>query len=216
MAIVFFIILFLALLILVVTLSTLQIRIKKASISNMNSKKIEYDYLAFIELKFWGKLKIMQIEINKEKVSRLSSKLRLKEKIAKVDFKKVEKGIPNKKERKKLQEKLDIKLDEFHLKAEIGTYDVIITSAIIAVIASAIGIVMAKLIDNYKKEKYEYIIIPVYKNKNVINLSLNCIIQVKMVHIISIIFTLLRKRKEKRKYVRTSNRRSYDYSYGQY
>lgn len=213
MAIVFFIILFLALLILVVTLSTLQIEIKRASISNMNSKKIEYDYLIFLQLKFLGKLKIMQIEINKEKISRLSKKLKLKEKI---DFKKVEKGIPNKKERKKLQEKLDIKLNEFHLKAEIGTYDVIITSAIIAVISSAIGIVMAKLIDNYKKEKYEYIIMPVYQNKNVINLSLNCIIQVKMVHIISIIFTLLRKRKEKSKYVRTSNRRSYDYSYGQY
>lgn len=213
MAIVFFIILFLALLILAITLSTLQIEIKRASISNMNSKKIEYDYLIFLQLKFLGKLKIIQIEINKEKVRKLNKKLKLREKI---DFKKVEKGISNKKERKKLQEKLNIKLNEFHLKAEIGTYDVIITSAIIAVISSAIGIVMAKLIDNYKKEKYEYSIMPVYQNKNVINLSLNCIIQVKMVHIISIIFTLLGRRKEKRKYVRTSNRRSYDYSYGQY
>ena len=213
MAIVFFIILFLALLILVITLSTLQIRIKKANISNMNLGKIEYDYLFFIELKFLNKLKIIQIAIDKEKVSKLSKKFKFKEKI---DIKKVEKGIPNKKERKKLQEKLDIKLNEFHLKAEIGTYDVIITSAIIAVISSAIGIVMAKLIDNYKKEKYEYTIMPIYKNKNIINLSLNCIIQVKMVHIISIIFTLLGKRKEKSKYVRTSNRRSYDYSYGQY
>ncbi len=213
MAIVFFIILFLALLILVITLSTLQIRIKKANISNMNLGKIEYDYLFFIELKFLNKLKIIQIAIDKEKVSKLSKKFKLKEKI---DIKKVEKGIPDKKARKKLQEKLDIKLNEFHLKAEIGTYDVIITSAIIAVISSAIGIVMAKLIDNYKKEKYEYTIMPIYKNKNVINLSLNCIIQVKMVHIISIIFTLLRKRKERNKHVRTSNRRSYDYSYGQY
>lgn len=213
MAIVFFIILFLALLILVITLSTLQIRIKKANISNMNLGKIEYDYLFFIELKFLNKLKIIQIAIDKEKVSKLSKKFKLKEKI---DIKKVEKGIPNKKARKKLQEKLDIKLNEFHLKAEIGTYDVIITSAIIAVISSAIGIVMAKLIDNYKKEKYGYTIMPIYKNKNIINLSLNCIIQVKMVHIISIIFTLLRKRKERNKHVRTSNRRSYDYSYGQY
>lgn len=213
MAIVFFIILFLALLILVITLSTLQIRIKKANISNMNLGKIEYDYLFFIELKFLNKLKIIQIAIDKEKVSKLSKKFKLKEKI---DIKKVEKGIPNKKARKKLQEKLDIKLNEFHLKAEIGTYDVIITSAIIAVISSVIGIVMAKLIDNYKKEKYGYTIMPIYKNKNVINLSLNCIIQVKMVHIISIIFTLLRKRKERNKHVRTSNRRSYDYSYGQY
>lgn len=213
MAIVFFIILFLALLILVITLSTLQIRIKKANISNMNLGKIEYDYLFFIELKFLNKLKIIQIAIDKEKVSKLSKKFKLKEKI---DIKKVEKGIPNKKARKKLQEKLDIKLNEFHLKAEIGTYDVIITSAIIAVISSAMGIVMAKLIDNYKKEKYGYTIMPIYKNKNIINLSLNCIIQVKMVHIISIIFTLLRKRKERNKHVRTSNRRSYDYSYGQY
>ena len=42
MAIVFFIILFLALLILAITLSTLQIEIKRASISNKTTKKIEY------------------------------------------------------------------------------------------------------------------------------------------------------------------------------
>ena len=81
MAIVFFIILFLALLILAITLSTLQIEIKRASISNMNSKKIEYDYLIFLQLKFLGKLKIMQIEINKEKVRKLNKKLKLREKI---------------------------------------------------------------------------------------------------------------------------------------
>ncbi len=58
--------------------------------------------------------------------------------------------------------------------------------------------------------------LPIYEDKNRIKLILNCIIQVKLVHIISIIYYVVKKRKEKRKYERASNRRSYDYSYEQY
>ena len=114
------------------------------------------------------------------------------------------------------RKRLKIKLEEFHFVLELGTKDVLITSAMIAFLSSVLGIAIARVIKKYQEEKYEYKMIPVYQNKNIINLNLNCIIQVKMVHIICIIFTLLRKRKEKQKHERTSNRRSYDYSYEQY
>ncbi|MBO5479403.1 MAG: hypothetical protein J6A04_06965 [Clostridia bacterium] len=216
MAVVFFIILFFILLLLVVVFSTIKIRMQRVSISNCESKKMKYNYSIIFELRFLNFIRVLKLEINPEKIKKLNQKVNLTQKLQKVDFKKVKKDLPSKEERKELMKKLKIKLEEFHLNLEFGTKDVLITSAIIAILSSALGIMIARLIDHYEEEKYEYKMLPIYKNKNVIKLSLNCIIQIKVVHIISIIYTLVKKRKEKRKNERTSNRRSYDYSYGQY
>lgn len=213
MAIVFFIILFLILGILLFILSTIRIDVQEFKFNNQK-KENKCNYSFFIDLYFLDKIKIFSLMFNKEKVQKLNQKMDLQNKIKDVDFKKVKRDLPSKKEIKQLVEKLKIKLEEFHLILQIGTEDVIITSAIVTGIASILGIILAKLIKNYKKEKYRYEIIPVYKN--MVNLSFDCIIKVKMIHIISIIYKLASIRKEKIKYERTSNRRSYDYSYEQY
>lgn len=215
MAIVFFIILFLILCILLITFSTIKINIQKL---NFNNEEVNsaLDYSFFIELYFLDKIKIFSLMINPEKLEKLNKKMNLETKIKQVNFSKIKNELPNKNEIKELVKKLKIKLDEFHLILQIGTEDVIITSAIVTGIASILGIMLAKLIKNYNDEKYRYEIMPVYKNKNMVKLSFDCIIKVKMIHIINIIYTLASKRKEKMKYERTSNRRSYDYSYEQY
>ncbi len=212
MAIVFFIILFLILCILLITFSTIKINIQKL---NFNNEEVNsaLDYSFFIELYFLDKIKIFSLMINPEKLEKLNKKMNLETKIKQVNFSKIKNELPNKNEIKELVKKLKIKLDEFHLILQIGTEDVIITSAIVTGIASILGIMLAKLIKNYNDEKYRYEIMPVYKNKNMVKLSFDCIIKVKMIHIINIIYTLVSKRKEKIKYERTSNRRSYDYSY---
>ncbi|MCI9287538.1 MAG: DUF2953 domain-containing protein [Clostridia bacterium] len=212
MAIVFFIILFLILCILLITFSTIKINIQKL---NFNNEEVNsaLDYSFFIELYFLDKIKIFSLMINPEKLEKLNKKMNLETKIKQVNFSKIKNELPNKNEIKELVKKLKIKLDEFHLILQIGTEDVIITSAIVTGIASILGIILAKLIKNYNDEKYRYEIMPVYKNKNMVKLSFDCIIKVKMIHIINIIYTLVSKRKEKIKYERTSNRRSYDYSY---
>ena len=212
MAIVFFIILFLILCILLITFSTIKINIQKL---NFNNEEVNsaLDYSFFIELYFLDKIKIFSLMINPEKLEKLNKEMNLETKIKQVNFSKIKNELPNKNEIKELVKKLKIKLDEFHLILQIGTEDVIITSAIVTGIASILGIILAKLIKNYNDEKYRYEIMPVYKNKNMVKLSFDCIIKVKMIHIINIIYTLVSKRKEKIKYERTSNRRSYDYSY---
>ena len=212
MAIVFFIILFLILCILLITFSTIKINIQKL---NFNNEEVNsaLDYSFFIELYFLDKIKIFSLMINPEKLEKLNKKMNLETKIKQVNFSKIKNELPNKNEIKELVKKLKIKLDEFHLILQIGTEDVIITSAIVTGIASILGIILAKLIKNYNDEKYRYEIMPVYKNKNMVKLSFDCIIKVKMIHIINIIYTLVSKRKEKIKYERTSNRRAYDYGY---
>lgn len=215
MAIVFFIIIFLILCISLIVFSTIKIDIQKL---NFNNEKIvdKLEYCFFIELYFLDKIKFFSLMFNKEKIQKLNQKMNIETKIKDIDFNKVKSDLPSRKELKEAVKKLQINLDEFHLNLQIGTRDVIITSAIVTGIASALGIILAKVIKNYDDQKYRYEIIPVYKNKNMVNLSFNCIIKVKMIHIISIIYTLVSKRKEKIKYERTSNRRSYDYSYEQY
>lgn len=209
MVLVFFIFVFLLLVITVLILSTINIRIEKFKASNYNEcGKLQIEYKIFFELLFLNKLKIFSIRIDKA----LVNKLNVKDKVKDINFKQVKTDIPSKKELKEIIEKLQIKLDKLNLKVEIGTIDVIFTSVIITILASIIGIVFARVIKKYDKEKYNYEIYPIYQNKNLINVNLNCIIKVKMVHIIFIIYLLVKKRRVE-KYERTSNRRTYDYSY---
>ena len=216
MIVVFLIALFLILLLLAIVFSTLNIRIERLYFSNNHMEKMTFDYLIFFQLSLFKVAKMITIKINPQRVKKIVQKLKLKERMEQVDVKKLKQDLPAKEEQKELIQKLKIKLEEFHLALELGTKNVLMTSAIIAVLSSVLGIVIARGMKQYSEEKYEYKMIPVYQNKNVIKLHLNCIIQVKMVHIICIIFTLVRKRKEKKKHERTSNRRSYDYSYEQY
>lgn len=216
MAVVFFIMLFFILILLVIVCSTIKIEIQKLRFLNNETDKLQYDYLMFLELRFLNHIKIVRLTLTPQKFKRLNKKVKINEKLQKIDVKDIKKDLPNKSEIKELGKKLNLKLEEFHLNLEIGTKDVIITSAIIAILASVIGILLPKWIKQYHPEKCQYKMRPIYQNQNVIKLSLNCIIQVKVIHIINIIFTLVKKRKESKKHERTSNRRSYDYSYEQY
>lgn len=207
-----FIIIFFTFMILALILSTISIRIEKLEISNLNTlSKITYDFDIYFELLFLNKLKMLSIKADKKKILQLNSNIQLKNKMQNMDFKRIKQDFPKIK-LKDILKKLNIQVSKFNFKFEIGTEDVIITTGIIAVVASALGIILARVIKKYDKEKYNYEIKPIYKNKNLINLYLNCIIKVKMVHIICIIYFLLRKRRVKNN-ERTSNRRAYDYSY---
>lgn len=104
------------------------------------------------------------------------------------------------------------RLGKFTLNMNFGTEDAVITSFVIAFIASGIAIVLSKLIKKFEPGKYKYEITPVYINKNVIEIGFNCIFKVKMIHIIHIIYLFLKKRRVD-KNERASNRRTYDYSY---
>lgn len=203
-----FILIFISLLIVTLLLSVLKIRIEKLDISNYTKEKILKDYEFHIELQLLNKIKILDIAINES----IIEKMKLKDKFSSVNVSQLKNDMPKKNEIKEIIKKLDINLSKLDLKLDIGIDNVILTSAIVAILSAIIGIVLPHVIKQYNKENYKYIITPLYIGKNVIKLSLNCIIQVKMVHIIYIIYILL-KRRRVYKHERTSNRRTYDYSY---
>lgn len=180
-----------------------KIDVKYVTISNINQKNaIQVDYLIKICLCVAKKINILQFSINQEKVRRLQ----LIEKIKK-NFKERKNNIKD----YQIQnlKYIDYNIDKFFLKLNVGTENTIITSLITAIVGTSIGMFIANFIDNYNEKKHYFLINPIYKDKNIIDLKFNCIIYFDLVHIIY----MLLKLREDRKNERTSNRRAYGNGY---
>ena len=186
--------------------STLHIQIKNLSVSNMEPKNTN-EYAIIFSLYLGNKIKWIWFRLNDKKVRKMYSKMQLE----KLDFKKFRKDFKVKdlKELPKLQPKISY----LNLDANLGFISPITTSFLVATIASIISIALPYLAKNLKKERYIYNIKPLYYNKNLYKINLNCIIEIKMVHIINIIFILIKKGRKKNEQSTTSNRKPYAYSY---
>ena len=206
------VLIFLGILVLLVTIitliiaSTLHIQIKNLSVSNMEPKNTN-EYAIIFSLYLGNKIKWIWFRLNDKKVRKMYSKMQLE----KLDFKKFRKDFKVKdlKELPKLQPKISY----LNLDANLGVISPVTTSFLVATIASIISIALPYLAKNLKKERYIYNIKPLYYNKNLYKINLNCIIEIKMVHIINIIFILIKKGRKKNEQSTTSNRKPYAYSY---
>lgn len=107
--------------------------------------------------------------------------------------------------------KLDMKLEKLKFYSVIGTSNIIATVYLVSIISTIISFFIMKYSKKYSKEKYEFTVLPIYQNKNVINLEFEGIFSSKMIHILYVIYK--NKRGGKNKYERASYRRSYENSY---
>ena len=219
--ILFFIILailfFLSSFVLLLCLSDLEIEINKLHFDSNNKKehKLE-DYLFYIRLKILDKITWLKIEIDKNKIKTIeNSKLFKSNFLSKInEYDKIIEIILNNKEEifKKSNteyiKELNICIKKLDLYLELCISNSTFTSFLVATIASIISIILARNIKKYDRNKYNYIIMPKYEYKSSIKLKLNCIINIKVVHIINVLCMLIKKRREKYD-ERTSNRRSY-------
>ena len=133
------------------------------------------------------KFGILKFKLNKEKLKKIISNNKSKIKLEVNDFKEIIKKI---------------EIPKLNINAKFGTGEPNSTAFFVAIVSSIIGIALARKIENPR-----YTIEPVYGDMNYIFLSINCIFEIKLVHIINIFIKL--KRKEYQKYGRTPNRRSY-------
>ena len=201
MILVLFLLLFLSLIIL---FSYIKIELKDAYISNI--PEFHYNFKLNIKIYLFNKIKIFSIKIDSSKLrkSKLAQKIQNKMKTEKIDLS-FSDGL-------EIIKKSKMELEFFKTNIKIGTEDIIFTSFIVTILSSLLGIGLAKAIKKYTENKFYYSILPVYGKNNMLDIDLNCIINVKLVHIIYVIYMFSKKRSEK-KYERTSNRSSYDYSY---
>ena len=199
---------FTTLLFLLICLSTLEVEIKKM---NNNNNKIKI--IAYIRLKLFNTITWIKIKVDNKKIERIKKYNITKKGIDK--FNNIKLKIL-KKENIKYIKKLDIKIKKLDMILKIGAINPIITSFIVTAISIFFSVLVSKKIENYSKEKIMYSIKPIYTEEPNIIINLNCIISVKMVHIINIIYTLLKKVRSGCKYERTSNRRAYAYCNGKH
>ena len=205
----------------------------KLSISKLiiDTEKKKIDYELKFGLYFMKKIKIIGIKINKKKIAKIKKGIqhiensKMLKKLTKINMKKLSVNFEEKIKRKIKNNNLELvkivkairnnlKIETLELKMDlkVGVEDVIITSIFIAIISSIISIILGLTAKNLKKKKnnYYYRVMPIYGKENIFKLNLNCIINLKLVHIINIIYMIVKKGRSD-KYVRTSNRRSYGY-----
>lgn len=205
------IILFIFLISFIIFLSTLEIEVENFvfNSNNKRSKKLE-DYLIYIKLKFVNKITWLKIKIDYKKIKKykLFNNKILKKLINFKDMVSKNQKEIFKKENIKYIKELDIKLKKIHLDMKINVLDAMFTSLIVPLISTFLSIIVANTMEKYNNEDCKYIISPIYSEKMEAIINLNCIINVKIVHIINIVYMLFKKRSVNYD-ERTSNRRAY-------
>ena len=169
----------------------------------MTPRHINKDYRIVIKLCILGKIPILKINITKTKLERL----KVKEKIKQIDFEVLKDSKQFDKKLIEAVKKLNVIIPNINLKIELGTENAALTAMIVPILSTIIANIFRRKV---KKQRFQ--INPIYINQNMINILISGIFEIKMIHIITIIY-ILNKKEGVGKYERTSNRRPYDYSY---
>lgn len=191
-------------LIIIITLVLVFFTEIKVEIKKLEFKIKNFDInksgIIIIKFKILNKINLIKIETDIDKIQSLTSKNKydkIKNHVVKNENIKV----------KDIQEKLKAKYENINLKIEIGEENAATTALLTGVISSIISVIIGKYFSDIKQINWN--VQPMY-NINILKLSLNCIISVKLIHIINTIFMM---RKEGDKNAGTSNRKNLKYIY---
>ena len=194
-------------------------------INNKINNKINYktnkNYNIKIIILILNKIPIIKVSVDKNKIDKIKKYKngifvkRFKEKIKKENEKRRNNKYNIKKEMKIINKHMKFKVKDLNLKVLIGTKNVNITTFLVAflgIVISYLFLYIEKCNNCKSKNQCRYIIRPKYNEKNMVKINLNCIIEIKLIHIISTI-CIIKKIRRVDKNERTSNRKYYDYSY---
>ena len=208
--------LFLLLILLILTLSIVTSKIEiKLMPFILNTKKYKFvddQSKVIIKLKLFEIIPIVKFTITNKKIKRLPKSLKMNEKIEKI-----ERDIIQNKDKidvrllavaKEIGKSTEIK--KLELAMELGTENAFLTSMLVAIFSTALSIGISNMY--VKEDNIHYQVEPIYTSQNFVKIAISGIFQIKMVHIINIIY-VLNKKGGMKNHERTSNRRSYDYSY---
>ncbi len=181
----FFYIILIISMILIVTfiLTTIQIHIQNVRFSTKKERKLNKDYKIELKLFLLNKINYLKIDITKTKLE----KDFVKRNVNKIKNK-MEKD-KNKYDRKLIKKlkNLNIKIDKLNLKIYISLKDAAINAISAGTLSGVLSVILGKLMDNNqitKKDEISWKILPLYQDKNELNIELNCIISFKLIHII--------------------------------
>ena len=196
----------------IIITAKIEVEIINLVIDSQNKNYVNDRYKIILRLRIWGKLPIMKLTITKQKLKKIRESIKIEKKI-----KKLEKDIWENRNKidfkfltiaKELRKEIYIK--SLYLKLQCGTENACLTAILVAIFSSIISIGISIL--QVKEEDISYKIEPIYIDQNFIKIVISGIFQLKLIHIINMIY-VFNKKGGMKKYERTSNRRSYDYSY---
>ena len=197
---------------LVIITAKIEVKIVDFVIDSQNKEHISDKYKIITKIKIFGNIPIIKFTLNKIKVRKIQKLRKMNEKVKQLerDILKNENKF-DKKIMKGLKEfSKGIYVENLEVEVKLGTENAFLTSMLVAFFSSILALPFSRI---YVKEKnIVYKIEPVYGNENSIKIEISGIFQIKLIHIINIIY-VLNKKGGRKNHERTSNRRSYDYSY---
>ena len=205
-----FIVLFILLTNILLIFSTIQIEIKNLKFNSQQlSRHINKNYEIIIKLLLLKFIPILKVNITKNKLE----KLKLKEKIKNFDFKIIQNNKQFDKKALVIFKELNIDIQNIKLYVNIGTENASLTSILVPTLSTIIAFILNKKIKKFENQIFK--IQPIYTNQNLVNIDISGIFDIKISHIINIIYILNKEQKKgvRENNERTSNRRSYGYSY---
>lgn len=196
--------------------SSFKLIVTNLEINNSNNKIIPI-YELKIAFYLLGKIKLFSFKINNNKTKKILEKDFIKQKIENIKIKSHEKSKKQKKFQIKILKQFikKLELESINLLIYVDTKNVILTSYFVGIISSIIPNILKENIKNFDGKHHIFKITPLYKNQNYIYIKLNCIINIKIVHIISM-YKLGNKYKGGKKYERSPYRRFNVNCYGKY
>lgn len=174
-----------------------KIQIEFINLEFISKEKVrKYDVI--IKLYIWSIVPIFKMKLNpkilkkeKLKLKNLEEKVKVKDKKIFIEFFKKLKDI--------------IKIKNLEVKIQLGVEDAAVTAILVGIISTILSYLLSVKIKKPQNQKYE--VVPLYKETNLLKINFKGIFDVNMIHIIYIIYALVKKRRNF--YVRTSNRGAY-------
>ena len=196
-----------SIIILLLVFSKIRIEIENLKFTSQRyPRHINQDYKLIIKLCILKKIPILRINLTKTRLE----KREMKKQIEKINFEELIDNKPLDLKIIRAFKKLNIDIKNINLYIEMGTENAALTAIIVPVISTILSIIFSRKIKKEQNQKFQ--IKPIYINQNLINIMFSGIFEIKMIHIINIIYILNKKEGVDRN-ERTSNRRTYDYSY---
>lgn len=188
--------------------SKIQIEFVNVRFSSNSKRHWNKDYKITFTLKILEWIPILKICLVKSKLE----KMKWIKKFKKLDITTLEEKVSWDKEMFQKIKDLDVLVKKINLHIDLGTENACLTSILVPAISTMIAIILRKKIKKW--ENQIFIINPVYQNQNMVKIDFSGIFEIKISHIISIMYYLIKKEKKGvKEYERTSNRGTYDYSY---
>ena len=107
---------------------------------------------------------------------------------------------------------ISVNLERLDFKCKVGIGNGILTGYIVTILSIAISFFINKLAEKIDSKLHKFKVLPVYVDDLILELKLECIISIKMIHILYVIKK--QKLRRKKQNGRTSNRRAYVSSNG--